>query len=165
VQEQTDLPLLRRIVTFPAYSEGWGLYAEQLADETGLYESDHVGRIGNLRWQLWRAGRLVVDTGIHAKRWSREQAIDYLVQTTGDSHSTIVTEVERYAASPGQACAYEIGRREIAALREEARRALGPRFDLRNFHDVVLLSGEMPLPVLREVVREWIAASGGRDPS
>jgi uncharacterized protein (DUF885 family) len=155
-QEQTGLPLLRRLMSYPAYSEGWGLYAEQLADENGFYENDHIGRIGFLRWQLWRAARLVVDTGIHAKRWSREQAIDYLVQTTGDALPVIVTEVERYAAAPGQACAYELGRREIARLREEARRALGPAFDLRAFHDVVLLNGELPLSVLRALVRDWI---------
>jgi uncharacterized protein (DUF885 family) len=156
-QEQEGLPLLRRLMGFNAYSEGWGLYAEQLADENNLYESDHIGRIGYLRWQLWRAARLVVDTGMHAKRWTREQAIDYLLQATGDAPAVIVTEVERYAASPGQACGYELGRREIAHLRDEARRALGDRFDLRAFHDVVVLNGEVPLTVLERIVRTWIA--------
>ncbi|MBL8548540.1 MAG: DUF885 domain-containing protein [Hyphomonadaceae bacterium] len=161
-QEQTELPLLRRLMSFPAYSEGWALYAEQLADENGLYENDHIGRIGYLRWQLWRAARLVVDTGLHAKRWSREQAIEYLAATTGDALPVIVTEVERYAASPGQACAYELGRREIARLRDEARRARGTAFELRAFHDVVLLSGEVPLPVLDEIVTGWVAQRTGR---
>ena len=157
-RERTDLPLLRRLMGFTAYTEGWGLYAEQLADEQGLYENDPIGRIGYLRWQLWRAARLVVDTGMHAKRWSREQAIDYLTQTTGDAPGVIVSEVERYAALPGQACAYELGRREIAAMREEARTRLGPDFELKGFHTAVLQEGELPFDVLRERVRVWIAA-------
>jgi uncharacterized protein (DUF885 family) len=156
-QEQENLPLLRRLMGFNAYAEGWGLYAEQLADENNLYETDLIGRIGYLRWQLWRAARLVVDTGIHAKKWTREQAIDYLVQTTGDAPQVVITEVERYAANPGQACGYELGRREIARLRDEARRALGDRFDQRAFHDVVLLNGEVPLTLLERIVRDWIA--------
>ncbi len=155
-QEQTDIPLLRRLTYFGAYGEGWGLYAEELADELGFYDGDPVGRIGFLRWQLWRAARLVVDTGIHAKRWTRQQAIDYLMSVTGDAYSTIATEVDRYIVWPGQACGYEIGRREIMALREEARTALGPDFNLKAFHDVVLLNGEVPLSVLDDLVREWI---------
>jgi uncharacterized protein (DUF885 family) len=157
-QEQTQIPLLRRLLGFSAYSEGWGLYAEEFADEQGLFESDPIGRIGFLRWQLWRAARLVVDTGIHAQRWSRQQAIDYLTQTVGDTPSTIGNEVDRYIAWPGQACAYELGRREIMRLREEARNALGPDFDLRAFHDVVLLNGEVPLSVLDDLVGDWIPA-------
>jgi uncharacterized protein (DUF885 family) len=145
---------------FNAYAEGWGLYAEQLVDENSLYTDDPIGRIGYLRWQLWRAARLVVDTGIHAKRWSREQAIDYLVATTGDAPGVAVSEVERYVAWPGQACGYELGRREIVRLREEARRALGARFDLASFHDVVLLGGEVPLTVLESEVEAWIARRG-----
>ncbi|MBI1186855.1 MAG: DUF885 family protein [Alphaproteobacteria bacterium] len=155
-QEREGLPLLRRLMGFNAYAEGWGLYAEQLVDEHSLYADDPIGRIGYLRWQIWRAARLVVDTGIHAKRWSREEAIDYLVATTGDTPGVAVSEVERYVAWPGQACGYELGRREIVRLREQARRGLGARFDLASFHDVVLLGGEVPLTVLADEVGSWI---------
>lgn len=155
-QQQTDQPLLRRLISFNAYAEGWGLYAEQFADEQGFYESDPIGRIGYLRWQLWRAARLVVDTGLHAFGWSRQQAIEYLTQTTGDTPGVIQTEVDRYVTWPGQACGYELGRREIARMREYARNELGPDFDLRGFHDAVLLHGEVPLTVLDRVVRDWI---------
>jgi len=155
-QEITDSPLLTRLISFNAYSEGWGLYAEELADELGFYDNDPVGRIGYLRWQLWRAARLVVDTGLHAKDWPRQQAIDYLVQTTGDAPGVIATEVDRYIVWPGQACGYELGRREISRLREVARNELGPDFDLRAFHDTVLLNGEVPLSVLDGLVRDWI---------
>jgi uncharacterized protein (DUF885 family) len=157
-QEQTALPLIRRLGAVNAYGEGWGLYAEQLADEMGLYENDPIGRIGFLRWRLWRAARLVVDTGMHAFGWTREQAIAYLISVTGDAPGVVVSEVERYAAWPGQACGYEIGRIEIERLREKARRALGPKFELRKFHDVVLLNGDVPLPVLETLVDRWIAA-------
>jgi uncharacterized protein (DUF885 family) len=155
-QEIEDAPLLRRLMPFNAYAEGWGLYAEQLADEAGFYERDPIGRIGYLRWQLWRAARLVVDTGLHAKGWSRQQAIDYMVSVTGDALGTISTEVDRYVVWPGQACGYELGRREIVRLREEARNELGPDFDVRGFHDAVLLTGELPLSLLDQVVRNWI---------
>lgn len=155
-QELTELPLLRRIMGFNAYSEGWGLYAEELADEQGFHEGDPIGRIGFLRWQLWRAARLVVDTGLHSQNWTRQQAIDYLLNTTGDAPGVVVSEVDRYIVWPGQACGYEIGRREIMRLREHARNALGPDFDLRGFHDAVLLSGEVPLGVLGELVEAWI---------
>ncbi len=155
-QEQTDLPLLRRLISFNAFAEGWGLYAEEFADEQGLHDGDPVGRIGFLRWQLWRAARLVVDTGLHAKGWSRQQANDYLISVTGDAPGIIATEVDRYIVWPGQACGYEIGRREIMRLREEARSALGPDFDLKGFHDTVLLNGDLPLPVLETLVRAWI---------
>ena len=154
-QELTDTPLLRRLMSFNAYSEGWALYAEQLADEVGFYDSDPIGRIGYLRWQLWRAARLVVDTGLHAQNWSRQQAIDYLTQTTGDTPGVIVSEVDRYIVWPGQACGYELGRREIARLREATRNQLGPDFDLRGFHDAVLLHGEVPLSVLDGLVNDW----------
>jgi uncharacterized protein (DUF885 family) len=156
-RERTDLPLLRRLINVNAYAEGWGLYAEQLADEQDLYDNDPVGRIGYLRWQLWRAARLVVDTGMHAKRWSRKEAIAYLAEVTGDTPGVIVSEVERYAAWPGQACGYELGRREIVLLRDEARAALGPDFDIRGFHDAVLAYGDTPLSALALSVRAWIA--------
>jgi uncharacterized protein (DUF885 family) len=155
-QENREAPLLRRLLSFNAYSEGWALYAEQFADEQGFYEGDPVGRIGYLRWQLWRAARLVVDTGLHSKGWTRQQAIDYVSATTGDVPAVIATEVDRYIVWPGQACGYELGRREIARLREEARNELGADFDLRGFHDAVLLNGEAPLSVLDTLVRDWI---------
>jgi uncharacterized protein (DUF885 family) len=155
-QEQEDAPLLRRLIAFNAYSEGWALYAEELADELGFHDDDPIGRIGYLRWQLWRAARLVVDTGLHAHNWTRQQAIDYLVRTTGDAPGVIVTEVDRYIVWPGQACGYELGRREIARLREVARNELGADFDLRGFHDAVLLNGEVSLTVLDQLVRDWI---------
>ncbi len=134
----------------------YGLYAEQLADEQSFYDGDPVGRIGYLRWQLWRAARLVVDTGLHAQNWSRQRAIEYMIATTGDAPGVVITEVDRYIVWPGQACGYEIGRREIVRLREEARNELGPDFDLRGFHDAVLLSGDTPLSVLEQIVRDWI---------
>jgi uncharacterized protein (DUF885 family) len=155
-QERANAPLLNRLLSFNAYSEGWALYAEQLADEVGLLDGDGPGRVGYLRWQLWRAARLVVDTGLHALGWARQQAIDYLLAVTGDVRGVIETEVDRYVVWPGQACGYELGRREIARLRELARNQLGPDFDLRGFHDAVLLNGELPLSVLDDVVRSWI---------
>jgi uncharacterized protein (DUF885 family) len=155
-QELTDTPLLRKLISFNAYTEGWALYAEELADEQGFHEGDPAGRIGYLRWQLWRAVRLVVDTGLHAKNWTRQQAIDYVSQSTGDLPGVIATEVDRYIVWPGQACGYELGRREIARLREAARNELGPDFDLRGFHDAVLLQGEVPLSVLDTLVSDWI---------
>jgi uncharacterized protein (DUF885 family) len=156
-QEQHDTPILRRLVSFNAYAEGWALYAEQLADEQGFYENDPVGRIGYLRWQLWRAARLVVDTGLHAQHWTRQQAIDYIATTTGDQPGAIATEVDRYVVWPGQACSYELGRREIERLREYARDTLGEDFDLRGFHDAVLGSGAAPLNVLDSIVQTWMA--------
>jgi len=161
-QEQERLPLIRRLTSANAYAEGWALYAEGVADEMGLYDADPIGRIGFLRWRLWRAARLVVDTGLHALGWSREQAIQYLVDVTGDAPGTVVSEVERYAVWPGQACGYEIGRLEIERLREKARRGLGKRFELRHFHDAVLLEGDVPLPVLESLVDRWIARGGKR---
>lgn len=155
-QELPDTPLLRRLISFNAYGEGWALYAEQLADESGFHDSDPIGRLGYLRWQLWRAARLVVDTGLHAKGWSRQQAIDYLLQTTGDAPGVVVSEVDRYVVWPGQACGYELGRREIERVRERARNQLGADFDLRGFHDAVLANGEVPLTMLDGLVRDWI---------
>ena len=159
-RELEGLPLLRRLMTFTAFSEGWATYAEQLADEQGLFAQDPIGRIGFLRWQLWRAARLVVDTGIHHLRWTRAQAVQSLSETTGDTPSVIETEVDRYIAAPGQACSYEIGRREMVRLREYARRALGPGFTLKGFHEQVLGAGEMPLSLLAGRVEAWVGASG-----
>ncbi|NBH03421.1 DUF885 domain-containing protein [Amycolatopsis sp. SID8362] len=158
-QGLTDLPLLRRIAHVNAYAEGWGLYAERLADEMGLY-SDDVSRLGMLTQDSMRAGRLVVDTGLHALGWSRQQAVDYLVEHTPMARLEIEAEIDRYAANPGQALGYMVGRLEIQRLRAEAEAALGDRFDIREFHDVVLGSGTLPLPVLAGVVADWVAGYG-----
>jgi uncharacterized protein (DUF885 family) len=155
-QELTDLPLLRRLSPFTAYSEGWGLYAERLADEMGLYSGD-VARLGMLAEDSVRAARLVVDTGLHAKGWSRQQVVDYLRANTTMSDVEIRTETDRYISAPGQALSYMTGRLEIQRIRAEAEAALGARFDIRAFHDAVLGSGALPLTVLEEVVRDWVA--------
>jgi uncharacterized protein (DUF885 family) len=138
-----------------AFIEGWGLYSERLADEMGLYTGD-VDRLGMLSAQAWRAARLVVDTGMHAKKWPREQAVDYMRKNTAVGENTIQTEVDRYIIMPGQALAYMVGYREIASLRATATAALGARFDIRAFHDAVLGRGAVTLPMLREQVAEWI---------
>ncbi|MGE0828262.1 MAG: DUF885 family protein [Hyphomonadaceae bacterium] len=158
-QEQESIPLIRRLNNFNAYTEGWALYAEQLVDEMGFYDDDNEGRIGHLRWALWRGVRLVVDTGLHHKRWTREQTVQYMQENLGDDPTIIGNECDRYAAWPGQACGYELGRREIVRLREEARAAMGARFDLRGFHDAVLLNGSLPLTVLEAQVHRWAGIS------
>lgn len=153
------MPLIRSsMLWFSGYGEGWGLYAEQIADEMGMYKDDPIGRLGYLQSMAFRAARLVVDTGLHAKGWSRERAIDYMVSVTGDQPSSIATEVERYIVWPGQACAYMVGRQTINRLRERARTALGPKFDIRAFHDRILLDGATPLSVLEANIDAWIAA-------
>ena len=145
-QESGSIPFIRSaLLGFTAYAEGWALYAEQLADEMGLYANDPLGRLGYLQSAAFRASRLVVDTGLHAKRWTREQAIASMVAATGDQESNIVTEIERYCVWPGQACAYMIGRQALKRMRESARSTLGARFDLKGFHDVVLTNGSTPL--------------------
>ncbi|OXM71882.1 DUF885 family protein [Amycolatopsis sp. KNN50.9b] len=151
----TDLPLLRRIGDFNAYAEGWGLYSERLAAEMGLY-SDDVALLGMLTMDSMRAGRLVVDTGLHAKGWSRQQAVDYLREHTPMPQVEIESEVDRYIAYPGQALSYMVGRLEIQRVRARAEQALGERFDIRAFHDLVLGGGALPLSVLAAVVDEWI---------
>ncbi len=156
-QELTGLPMLRRVAGVTAYLEGWGLYTERLADEMGLY-SDDVARLGMLAMDSLRAGRLVVDTGLHAHGWSREQGIAYLRENTPVAPVEIESEVDRYIAAPGQALAYMVGRLEIQRVRAEAERELGDRFDIRAFHDLVLGGGPLPLAVLDEVVRDWVAA-------
>lgn len=155
-QESTRIPVLRQVMSYSAFTEGWGLYAEQLADELGAYQHDPLGRVGYLQSQLFRATRLVVDTGIHSKKWSREKAIKYMVDTLGDPVSTVTTEVERYIANPGQATSYKVGHNTIAALRESAKRRLGDHFDIRAFHDIVLMTGAMPLAVLEQLVSDWV---------
>jgi uncharacterized protein (DUF885 family) len=159
--ENDDSPMLLKVMGFSAYSEGWALYAEQLADEMGVYESDPWGQIGYMQSFLFRAVRLVVDSGLHYGRWSREQAIRYMVDTLGDQESTVTTEVERYCVWPGQACSYKIGHTVWDRLRTEARTSLGSRFDIRGFHDTGLAAGGIPLAVLERVMGEWVAAQGG----
>jgi uncharacterized protein (DUF885 family) len=154
-QELPDVPIFRRVVPFTAFVEGWALYAERLALEQGFHPTPY-DRVGALVAEVFRAARLVVDTGIHAKRWTREQAIDYMLANTGMPETDVVAEVERYVVSPGQACAYKIGQLTILDLRERARAKLGSRFDLRAFHDVVLGSGALPLELLERVVDDWI---------
>jgi len=163
-QELTTLPMFRRFIPFTAYIEGWGLYAEQLALEHG-FESDPYDRLGALNAELFRAARLVVDTGIHRKRWTREQAIEYMIRNTGVPEAKIVSEVERYIVMPGQACAYKVGELELLALRQHAIERLGPRFDLKRFHHVVLTNGALPLTILKRLVEDWIRSEEGSRPT
>ncbi len=156
-----DLPIARSRLPFTAYAEGWALYAERVAWEMGMYENDPLGDLGRLQAELFRAVRLVVDTGLHYKRWSREQAIAYMIDTTGIAEGDVTAEIERYAVMPGQACAYKIGMLKILELREKAKAALGDRFDLKAFHSAVLDNGPMPLTVLETVIDGWIAAQKG----
>jgi uncharacterized protein (DUF885 family) len=157
-QESTRIPILRRAgFGFSAFSEGWALYAEQLADEMGAYEGDPLGQAGYLQSLLFRAARLVTDTGIHYKRWGRAKATQYMVDTIGNTPSRAQREVERYFSSPGQANSYKVGHTVWAKVREDAKIRLGPKFDLKAYHDAVLLSGAMPLTVLERHVQEWVA--------
>ena len=158
--EIEGLPRFRRQASFTAFIEGWGLYSERLGDEMGLYETE-LDRFGMLTYQAWRACRLVADTGLHSLRWTRQQAIDFFMENVALSEAEVLNEVDRYIIWPGQALAYMIGKREIFALREEARKALGPRFDIREFHDVVLRNGAVPLTTLRSVVRSWVSSKAG----
>lgn len=157
--EAASLPLIRKVIGFSGYQEGWALYAEELAVEMGLYAKDPLGHLGMLHDALFRAVRLVVDSGMHHKRWSREQAIAYYVATIGDQEASAVTEIERYAVWPGQACSYMVGKLTWMRLRAKARKALGARFDIRAFHDAGLLSGAVPLTVLERVIDDYIAAA------
>jgi len=159
-QEIEGLPRFRRFGGYGAYAEGWGLYAEQLGKEMGFYQ-DPYSDFGRLSTELWRAVRLVTDTGLHAKRWSREQAMDYFRQNSLLSERDIEKEVERYITNPGQATSYKIGELKIEELRDRAKAALGDRFDIKDFHAVVLGSGSVPLDVLEDQVDGWIAAGGG----
>ena len=156
--ELHDLPAFRRKQGVTSFVEGWALYTERLADEMGLYSNDS-DRIGMLSFDAWRACRLVVDTGIHAMGWTRQQAIDYLTANTVLAPNNIANEVDRYITWPGQALAYKLGQIEILALRDEARQKLGPKFDIRAFHDVVLRNGAVALPVLRHEVEVWIESA------
>ncbi len=153
--EVPNLPAFRKFGGVTAYSEGWGLYAEKLAKDMGQY-TDPVRDFGRLQLELHRAIRLVVDTGLHAKKWSREQAIQYVVENSAEPTPSCVKAIERYIVSPGQATAYMVGRLKISELRERARGALGDRFDIRAFHDVVLRNGPLPLDMLDAQVARWI---------
>ncbi|MGO9774926.1 MAG: DUF885 domain-containing protein, partial [Roseiarcus sp.] len=144
---------------FSSYGEGWALYAEQLAVEMGMYDDDPLGRVGQLQAALFRAVRLVVDTGLHAMDWSRERAIAYFVDALGENESVAVTEIERYCVWPGQACSYMVGKLTWLRLRDEAKRKLGAKFDLRAFHDAGLLSGSVPLSVLERVIGDYASKS------
>ncbi|HEV2147534.1 MAG TPA: DUF885 domain-containing protein [Longimicrobiaceae bacterium] len=159
-RELEHLPRIRRFGGFTAYSEGWGLYAESLGKELGLY-TDPYQYYGALSGELWRAIRLVLDTGLHAKGWTREQAIDYARQNSSQSETSIVSEVERFMAIPGQALAYKIGQMKISELRRRAESELGPRFDPKAFHRVILADGALPLEVLEAKVERWIASQKG----
>ena len=158
LQQEADLPLIRKISGFTAYIEGWALYAEQLAGEMGMYDHDPFGRIGYLHDATLRAARLVIDSGLHAMKWSREQSIQYYVDNLGDPDSAATTEVERYCVWPGQACAYMLGKLTWLKLREKAKSELGAKYDIRQFHDAGLLSAAMPLTVLESVIGNYIAA-------
>jgi len=157
-QELEGLPAFRKHLGVTAFTEGWGLYTERLADEMGLYTAD-LDRIGVLSYDAWRACRLVVDTGMHAMGWTRKRAIDFMLANTALAESNIVNEVDRYIAWPGQALAYKVGQLEIRRLRTEAEKRLGSRFDLRSFHDIVLGSGAVSLQTLRQLVEQFIAAA------
>jgi uncharacterized protein (DUF885 family) len=159
--EIEQLPLQRRMGNLPAYGEGWALYAEHLVKDMGLYDGDPYSDLGRLQAELFRAARLVVDTGIHAKHWSRERAIAYMQSTTGMANSDVTAEVERYVVWPGQACAYKIGMKTIMDLRARAKSELGARFDLKEFHLVILENGAMPLWLLQRNVDRWLAQKEG----
>lgn len=157
LQQEMDMPLLRKLGDYNVFYEGWALYTEKLAYEQGFYSSSFA-QLGHLGDELFRAARLVVDTGIHHKRWSREQAIDYMMQVTGMPKTSVATEVERYFVIPGQACSYKIGQLKLLELRKRMKDTLGDKFDIREFHNVVLNLGASPLDVLEEVVDEYIAS-------
>ena len=159
-QELTGVPTFRKILPFTAFSEGWGLYAERLAWEIG-FQDEPLDNLGRLQAEMFRAVRLVVDTGMHDKRWTREQAIAYMQEKTGMPETDVVAEIERYLVMPGQALAYKVGMNRILELREKAKAALGPKFDLRAFHDLVLGGGDLPLQLLERRVDAWIGARAG----
>jgi len=158
LQQEAGLPLIRKTAFFSAYIEGWALYAEQLAVEMGLYDHDPLGHIGQLHDAMWRGIRLVVDSGMHAMQWSREKAVRYFADNAGDPESAVATEVERYCVWPGQACSYMLGKLEFLEQRERAKTALGAKFDIRKFHDAMLLAGAVPLSLMPELAGSYIAS-------
>ena len=155
------LPLIRTLLSFNAYSEGWALYAQQLADEFGIYDDFPAGRLGYLQGIAFRACRLVVDTGLHAKRWSRQQGVDFFVNENGSKAEEVASEVDRYCSWPGQACGYKVGHTTINRQRDKAKAALGPRFDIKAFDDAVVIGGNVPMDVLAKNVDEYIAKARG----
>jgi uncharacterized protein (DUF885 family) len=155
-QELKGLPQFRKLIPFTAYQEGWALYTEWLAKDAGWYEGDPFGDLGRLQAELFRAVRLVVDTGIHSKRWPREQAIAYMREKTGMGEKEVTAEIERYIVNPGQACAYKVGMLKIQELRKRAQTELGTKFDQKQFHNVVLKNGALPLEILEEQVAAYI---------
>lgn len=159
-QELQGVPFFRRVLPFTAYSEGWALYTERLAWELG-FQNDPLDNLGRLRDEMMRAVRLVVDTGIHSKKWTREQAIQYMLDNTGMVETDVVAEIERYFVMPGQALGYKVGMIKILELREKAKKELGDKFDIRQFHNVILTSGALPMVLLERQVDEWIAKSKG----
>jgi uncharacterized protein (DUF885 family) len=154
-QELTGVPTFRKVLPFTAYAEGWALYAERLAWEYG-FQKDPYSDLGRLQAEIFRAVRLVVDVGIHHKRWTREQAIDYMIEKTGMPEGDVVAEIERYIVWPGQACAYKVGQLKILQLRDYARKELGDKFNIKEFHNVVLMNGSMPLSILEELVKQYV---------
>jgi uncharacterized protein (DUF885 family) len=156
-----SMPRIRTMLAFNAFSEGWALYAEQLADELGAYETDRVGRLGYLQSLAFRACRLVVDTGLHAKGWTREQGVQFFVDENGSNPLEVASEVDRYCSWPGQACGYKVGHSEINRQRQKAQETLGSRYDLKAFNDTVVLGGNVPLDVLGRNVDEYIRSAGG----
>lgn len=157
-QELEDVPMFRKMGGYTAYTEGWGLYTEYIPKEMGMY-SDPYSDFGRLAMELWRACRLVVDTGIHAKKWTRDEGIAYYTENTPNAESDAVKMVERHIVMPAQATAYKVGMNKILDLREKAKTELGDKFDIRKFHDVVLVNGAVPLNVLEDMVEEWIAVT------
>jgi len=155
------LPLIRTLLSFNAYSEGWALYAQQLADEFGVYDDFPAGRLGYLQGIAFRAVRLVVDTGLHAKRWSREQGVRFFVDEIGSKAQEVASEVDRYCSWPGQACGYKVGHTTINRQRDRAKAALGPRFDIKAFDDAVVLGGNVPMDVLAKNVDDYIRSAKG----
>lgn len=160
-QELKDVPTFRNLLPFTAFAEGWALYSERLAWEIG-YEKQPLDNLGRLQAEMFRSVRLVVDTGMHSKKWTREQAIAYMREKTGMPETDIVAEIERYLVMPGQALAYKVGMNTIVRLREEAKVELGSKFDIRRFHDVVLTGGDMPMALLEQRVHQWIEAEKKR---
>jgi uncharacterized protein (DUF885 family) len=160
-QELDDLPEFRRNSSYTAFVEGWALYAESLGEEMGFYQDSH-SKFGQLTYEMWRAVRLVVDTGLHAMGWSREQAIDFFAEHAAKTRQDITVEVDRYIVWPGQALGYKMGQLKIRELRTEAEQALGAAFDIRRFHDAVLLQGALPMDVLERRIDQWVVTERDR---
>ena len=154
--ELEDLPEFRKYTYVNAFGEGWGLYSEYLGEEMGIYETPYE-RFGRLTYEMWRAGRLVVDTGIHSMDWTRQEAVDFFLENSALAEHNINTEVDRYISWPGQALGYKMGELKILELRQRSEEALGDRFDVREFHDAVLENGALPLPILEDRIDSYIS--------